>query len=347
MSVSVVISTYNAGHFIDDALQSVVQQTVQPDEIIVVDDASTDGTADRVDRILATISIPSRILRLQTNSGSPVVPLNVGVAAARSELISILDQDDLFQPSKLEAQSRVLMALPDLSFVFSQWDYVSDRAQSRRLWMKRMSDLTGAMRANDLCYCCDGGAALRLFLQHEMIAGGYPGFMFRRQFWEKKGGFDSGYTIASDYEFICWLCTQTDVAFLPEVHYQHREHGNNLSRHELRRIIEALRIVVTYYDHVSGDLPESEFRRIVCRKMRGISKSFASMGYWKHAYRTHALRFRIRGPGDTCQQLVQGILLLLRTADRRSRKRFRGYGGEEATAVMDEMSTIMASLKAA
>ena len=117
--ISVVIPTYNAGRFIDDAVRSIWMQTVRPLEIIVVDDASTDGTIGRVAQLADRSRVPLRLIRRGSNFGAPSKPMNEGVRAAKGELICIIDQDDVWLPTKLEKQSRVLQQNPQVSF----WKY--------------------------------------------------------------------------------------------------------------------------------------------------------------------------------------------------------------------------------
>src|SRR5947209_5899283 len=100
--LSVVIPTYNGAAFIEDALASVFGQTRQPEEIIVVDDASQDATASIVQCMAERAPLPVKFIRLGRNSGGPAHPINVGIAAASSEFIAVLDQDDVYDPSYIE-----------------------------------------------------------------------------------------------------------------------------------------------------------------------------------------------------------------------------------------------------
>src|SRR5262245_10977639 len=93
--ISVVITTYNRAKLLQRCLASVFAQTLSDFEVIVVDDASTDGTAE----LLAGIS-DSRLVsvRLPQNAGAPAKPRNAGVARARAELVFIFDSDDTMEP---------------------------------------------------------------------------------------------------------------------------------------------------------------------------------------------------------------------------------------------------------
>ncbi len=100
-AVSVVIAAYNGARTIEETLASCLDQSHPPAEVIVVDDASTDDTAVRVERLLSS-PIPLRLLRRHRNSGSPPAPYNQGITAATSPVVALLDQDDVWHRDKLK-----------------------------------------------------------------------------------------------------------------------------------------------------------------------------------------------------------------------------------------------------
>src|SRR3954468_10533282 len=102
---SVVIPTYNRAAYLAEAVRSVRDQTYPAHEIIVVDDGSTDNTAQVVE-ILANDGIPLRYLR-QANQGVAAAR-NRGIQAAAGDWIALLDSDDTWLPRKLEAASTLI-----------------------------------------------------------------------------------------------------------------------------------------------------------------------------------------------------------------------------------------------
>ncbi|MBL7786893.1 MAG: glycosyltransferase [Chitinophagales bacterium] len=96
MTISVVITVYNLEKYIETALQSVFQQTLQADEIIVVDDGSTDRSAAIIEQHLARI----RYIKMPQNSGVLSAFLT-GIEASTGEILSFLDGDDAWYPTKL------------------------------------------------------------------------------------------------------------------------------------------------------------------------------------------------------------------------------------------------------
>lgn len=230
-SVSVVIPSYNGAAFIGEALDSVYRQTLRPREVVVADDASTDGTGDLVAALARTAPLPVRLLRLDKNSGGPARPLNEGVAHAAGDLIAVLDQDDVFLPDKLETQAAVLARHAEVAFVFS-WCATHARPD-QVLQSACEQELLGQAHGDESSYRLPGPIALALLFRRGNFVWGYPGFLFRRRDWQRKGGLEEGLRIASDYDFLCWLATQGDAVLLPRVQYLRREHAANLCHRRL------------------------------------------------------------------------------------------------------------------
>ena len=109
--VSVLIGAYNAAPYLGEAIESVLAQDYEPVELIVVDDGSTDGTAD-VARSFAAVQVIC-----QENGGNGAAR-NRAVAHASGELYAFLDADDRFTPGKLTLQKAALDADPELDMVF-------------------------------------------------------------------------------------------------------------------------------------------------------------------------------------------------------------------------------------
>lgn len=112
-TASVVIPCYNGAEYLRAALDSVAAQTIQPLEVIVVDDGSTDNSV-----AVAREWNPSVRIVPQKNSG-PSVARNRGIDEARGDWIAFLDADDLWKPEKLERQLAVIA--PDVVAVHSYW----------------------------------------------------------------------------------------------------------------------------------------------------------------------------------------------------------------------------------
>jgi len=109
--VSVIIPSFNSATTLPDAIRSVLDQTRPPDEVIVVDDASTDATS----AICGTFRNRVRYIRHDTNRRASAAR-NTGIAAATGDWLAFLDADDTWEPTKLERQLAALREKPDAAF---------------------------------------------------------------------------------------------------------------------------------------------------------------------------------------------------------------------------------------
>ncbi|PKB14545.1 glycosyl transferase family 2 [Novosphingobium kunmingense] len=100
-AISVIIATYKRPHLIGRALDSVAAQTLPPDEIIVIDDASGDDTGDVVALWSRANGLPVTFLEAETNGGAGAAR-NVAMRHARGDLLAFLDSDDAYRPHALE-----------------------------------------------------------------------------------------------------------------------------------------------------------------------------------------------------------------------------------------------------
>lgn len=181
--VSVIMPAYNAVRFLSEAVDSVLKQTFQDFELIVVDDGSTDRTRD----VVAEFFDP-RIHYIYQDNRGPAAARNAGIAAARGEFIAPLDSDDLALPHRLTTQMSYLEAEPALSVVGSGYEWIDEQGQripwNNHSWQKypELNDL------KDWLFDCP-------FVPSAT--------MFRRTAWEDVNGFDEELIGPEDWNF--WM----------------------------------------------------------------------------------------------------------------------------------------------
>jgi len=120
--VTVVMAAMDAEQFIADAIRSALDQSLPPERVVVVDDGSSDGTADRAEAVDPRVTV---LRRAHAGAGPS---RNAGIAATDTELVAFLDADDLWRPRKLELQVAALAAHPHLDAVFCLMDEFLDAA---------------------------------------------------------------------------------------------------------------------------------------------------------------------------------------------------------------------------
>lgn len=197
--ISAIIPAYNGAPFLADAVCSILNQTYEPVEIIVVDDGSTDDSVEVVR------TFPEVRLFRQENLGVAVAR-NRGVQQARGSLIAFLDQDDRWTPDKLAVQVRHLQNRHDLAGV----------ASHVRLWI---DDTFGPpKRARDAWF------------EKDQPGGLLGAMLLRRSAFDEVGLFDSSYWSASDTAWLVRAARMGQrIEMFPEMLYEKRVHSGNES----------------------------------------------------------------------------------------------------------------------
>ncbi len=127
--VSVIIPSYNRAALLCEAVNSVLQQTYQNLEVIVIDDGSTDNTTE----VMAAYGDRVRYTR-RPNAGVNAAR-NLGLKQARGEFVALLDSDDLWAPYKIELQVRLLRQFTDAGFIFSNFHIFRGRSPEADLYL--------------------------------------------------------------------------------------------------------------------------------------------------------------------------------------------------------------------
>jgi Glycosyl transferase family 2 len=131
MRISTIIPTYNRAHLIERAIQSALRESRPGDEVIVVDNGSTDDTDDVVARYLP------RIRYLRAERRGPGAARNVGLAHVCGDLVAFLDSDDEWMAGKLDLQRRLMAARPDVIFCFTDIANTGTDGSIKRHYLQR------------------------------------------------------------------------------------------------------------------------------------------------------------------------------------------------------------------
>ncbi len=196
--ISVVVPAYNGAAFIADAIASVRAQDCGSTEIIVVDDGSTDATAEIVQRIMPAV----RLLR-QSKAGAPAAR-NAGIAAAQADVVALLDCDDLWPSDKL------ILQLPWLA-PWSHFDLVLGKTQMFRTRPEASGE---AVDEAPPFFVTQLGCAL-----------------FRRSVFERVGRFDETLRYGEDVDFLLRAREAgLRAKFVDAITIRYRRHDASLTR---------------------------------------------------------------------------------------------------------------------
>lgn len=128
MRTSIAMCTYNGARFLPEQLASIRAQTLQPFEMVVCDDGSTDETPALIEQFASEASFPVRWVRNERNLGS-TKNFEKAISLCTGELIALCDQDDRWRPRKLEVLTAVMGIRPSLVGVFSDADLLDERGE--------------------------------------------------------------------------------------------------------------------------------------------------------------------------------------------------------------------------
>lgn len=205
-AVSVVLAVYNGDEHLAQAIESVLSQTYEDLELIIVDDGST----DRSPQIVASFT-DSRIRVLsQSNSGLSAA-LNVGTRAALGRYIARHDADDVSQPHRIARQVAYLDANPDIAMVGSNFHVI---------------DGTGKIVGTTDVFTDPADLDAAEVVSNQF---GHGAVMLRASALAAAGGYDERYTSACDVDLWNRIARSHKVANLPEPLYLWRNEGKGLS----------------------------------------------------------------------------------------------------------------------
>jgi len=213
--VSVVLPVKNGARYLAAALESVQEQSLKPEEILVVDGHSVDGSPE------IARSFPNVRVLVQQNTGLAEA-WNTGIKAARGDLIAFIESDDRWAPDKLQLQVECFTRRPAAQYVIGRVHFFLE----------------------------DGHAVPRGFKQ-ELLQGSHVGripgtLLVRRSLFRDVGVFDPALTIAADVDWFA-RCKDAGVseAVLEEVLLYKRVHDRNLSSDAGKNTRELLKLLRT------------------------------------------------------------------------------------------------------
>ena len=207
--VTVYITNFNYGKFIKQAIESVLMQTEQSFELIIIDDGSTDNSKEIIEKYKDLKNI--RIV-YQKNKGLNVTN-NIALRAARGKYIVRLDADDYFSPNALELLLEKLESDSMLGMVFP--DYFLVDTQGEVLERQKRHDFDNEVKLFD--QAAHGACT-----------------MIRVQFLREIGGYDESFSCQDGYELWVKFTSKFKVSNINEPLFYYRKHGKNLTSNEDR-----------------------------------------------------------------------------------------------------------------
>ena len=301
MKISAVLPVYNGEKYLVDTIESVLCQQHRAEEIIAVDDGSTDRSFD----LLSSYGDKVRVTR-QPNLGV-CRARNRGVEEARGDWIALIDQDDIWYPHKLSTQVAFVEKHPEARFVFSDVDFIDDQ---------------GNVVARN------ASTVFTLDWIRPFIKGCYHPFpstvLIRKDLFLAVGGFSTDFVgnAHEDVEFNARVCRAADLHFIAEplVQYRFEEFAHagrahkrtgDCSDHEFRNIQKCFlandrdyrfKNTITLYNKLNGMFPNDSTMKKPLRQMlraeangqAGFGKIYMSLGDYEQAGVKFRAAWRLR-----------------------------------------------------
>jgi glycosyltransferase involved in cell wall biosynthesis len=227
--VSVIIPCYNGEAFLAEAIESALTQSYPRVEIIVVDDGSTDRSAEIAQQF------PVRYVR-QENRGLSE-SRNLGIRNSRGSYIVFLDADDRLRPETIETGLAVLAERPECAMAVGDHLFVSEDGAYLANSGKRYS----------------AGAHYEALLKSNVIEM-ISTVLFRRDVLDEFGGFDAKLRVAEDYDLYLRIARAYPISCHRAIIAEYRIHGTNLSRNSELMLTVTLRVLKSQARYIRGNL---------------------------------------------------------------------------------------------
>lgn len=262
--VSVIVPTYNRAALVERALRSVLAQTRQVEEIIVVDDGSTDDTEQRLKQLFG-----SRIHYVWQPNAGVSAARNRGLRMATGPFIALLDSDDEWLPEKTDLQVQWLQARPDFGMVLC--DVVRVDALHREFDVFRRRSLLPF----------DGHILKWVLLEPALVPAS---LMLRREVLDTVGGFDESLSTGEDLDFHLRVAARWKIGIVEQSLVRAMRGHDGLSSLN-RTYDDYVRVIEKAAADAAGKVPQEDRRRALARAYERNARGMVYARRWRDAWR--------------------------------------------------------------
>ncbi len=223
--VSILVPNYNHAKFLTLRIESILNQTYQNFEVIIVDDCSTDNSREVIEFYRNHPKV-SKILYNQTNSGSPFKQWNKGIKEAKGDFIWIAESDDYADPRLLEKLLVQFGIHSQVGIVYCQsWD-VDETGEVHGTHLKHTETVDKELWKKD--FVIPGEEMITKYMLSRNSIPNASAVVFKKELYEKIGGADEHYRLSGDWLVWLKMLSLTSVSFLAEPHSYFRSHTQSV-----------------------------------------------------------------------------------------------------------------------
>lgn len=252
MRISVWITSYNQKAYLKEAIDSVINQTHKPYQIIIVDDCSSDGSQNLIRAYKNNFPELIHPIFHKQNTGVAQVRIDA-LNAVEGDLVTYLDGDDWYLPEKLESELGCMLDNPGCDIVFSNHQNKNeDGSKVLFEWVESNDD-----------YPPEGDVFQEVFTRNFPRKSLYKMELVNYNAWKKIGFHDSNLAIYEDYDMRIRLSKYLKVKYNPRILSEIRLHGQGLSRSNNQIYISSLEYLFKKNLALLKDLDPEQSRRIL------------------------------------------------------------------------------------
>lgn len=218
-TISVAVTTYNYEKYLPQCLKSIFSQTRLPNEILVVDDCSSDNT----EKIMKNYKNKVKYIRFKKNHGIVCKTYNKGLKKAKGDYLLWISADDWLHPEILEREAKILDTHPNIGMVYSQaYDMVNGKKQliiheasGKKMYLGRDEEFKLLLTKGNYIPCLTA--------------------LVRKKVYEDVGYFDEKLNVQGDWELWIRIAKKYPIAYLPKPLAYYRIHGKNIHLQKKRQ----------------------------------------------------------------------------------------------------------------
>jgi len=272
--VSIIIPAYNCSSYISEAIESVLSQSYNDFEIIVINDGSTDNT----EKVLSEYIANKVIKYIIQNNRGPAAARNAGIKLSKGSFIAFLDADDIWKPSYLEKLIKKFEDDSSIGFVYSSCYFVDKNRSIIHNYKRKVDFYNGNVTLPLFC---------KFFLTSSIIA--------KKKCFDAVGLFNEKLLVGEDYEFLLRLSCQYEAEYVEEKLWERRVLPTSLSRKDYK--MDYRNDIKTLTDFIRT---HQEFhkknRSIIKNRLSEINYNYA-YNCLKHGEKWLALKLSFRSLG--------------------------------------------------